>query len=253
MPATTRRQFLRRSGALAAAGIVSPSAIQRAPGSSLRCELRAPERSRPHVRRAQGTRDVHRDPRRPHRLRGLGYGRDRSDRARDRGHRPPGSDRDAGHPGRPHAPALGGPVPAAVQLGVPPVDARPDARSHHRLPRTDEGGGARRLAPGQVLGLPGDPAARDRSHEADLDELDTVRPILVHSLNGHTALANSRALELAGVTASTPDPPDGTIIREPTASLPGCWRTQRSDWSRARSPPRRWSRTLKRCGRRFAA
>lgn len=30
MPATTRRQFLRRSGALAAAGIVSPSAIQRA-------------------------------------------------------------------------------------------------------------------------------------------------------------------------------------------------------------------------------
>ena len=59
--------------------------------------------------------------------------------------------------------------------------------------------------------------------KADLDVLDTARPILVHSLDGHTALANSRALEIAGVTAATPDPPDGTIIRdasgEPTGLL----------------------------------
>ncbi len=59
--------------------------------------------------------------------------------------------------------------------------------------------------------------------KADLDVLDTARPILVHSLDGHTALANTRALEIAGVTASTPDPPDGEIIRdangEPTGLL----------------------------------
>ncbi|MEO8422586.1 MAG: amidohydrolase [Actinomycetota bacterium] len=59
--------------------------------------------------------------------------------------------------------------------------------------------------------------------KADLDVLDTARPILVHSLDGHTALANSRALEIAGVTAATPDPPDGEIIRdasgEPTGVL----------------------------------
>jgi predicted amidohydrolase YtcJ len=59
--------------------------------------------------------------------------------------------------------------------------------------------------------------------KADLDALDTARPILVHSLDGHTALANSRALEIAGVTAATPDPPEGTIIRdasgEPTGLL----------------------------------
>jgi predicted amidohydrolase YtcJ len=59
--------------------------------------------------------------------------------------------------------------------------------------------------------------------KSDLDALDTARPILVYSLDGHTALANSRALEVAGVTASTPDPPDGTIVRdaggEPTGLL----------------------------------
>jgi predicted amidohydrolase YtcJ len=57
----------------------------------------------------------------------------------------------------------------------------------------------------------------------DLDELDTTRPIIVHSLDGHSALANSRALELANITASTPDPPDGHIVRdadgEPTGLL----------------------------------
>ena len=57
----------------------------------------------------------------------------------------------------------------------------------------------------------------------DLDRLPTRRPILVIDLNGHTAVANSRALELAGITASTPDPPGGRIKRgrrrEPTGIL----------------------------------
>jgi predicted amidohydrolase YtcJ len=55
----------------------------------------------------------------------------------------------------------------------------------------------------------------------DLDVLDTGRPIIVYSLDGHTALANSRALELAGVTASTPDPPDGHIVRFPNGEPTG--------------------------------
>jgi hypothetical protein len=57
----------------------------------------------------------------------------------------------------------------------------------------------------------------------DLDVLDTARPIIVYSLDGHTALVNSRALALAGITAATPDPPDGHIVRdengEPTGLL----------------------------------
>jgi predicted amidohydrolase YtcJ len=47
-----------------------------------------------------------------------------------------------------------------------------------------------------------------------LDRLDTPRPILVHGADGHTALANSRALELAGVDAGTLDPPDGRLLRD---------------------------------------
>ena len=44
--------------------------------------------------------------------------------------------------------------------------------------------------------------------------LQTQRPIIVRSTDGHNALVNSRALQIAGVTASTPDPIDGTIVRD---------------------------------------
>lgn len=47
-----------------------------------------------------------------------------------------------------------------------------------------------------------------------LDALRTRRPILVLSSFGHTALVNSRALELAHVTAATPNPKGGEIARD---------------------------------------
>lgn len=49
---------------------------------------------------------------------------------------------------------------------------------------------------------------------ADLDVLDTKRPILVRSSFGHTTLANSRALELAGITAATVSPENGIIAHD---------------------------------------
>jgi predicted amidohydrolase YtcJ len=56
--------------------------------------------------------------------------------------------------------------------------------------------------------------------KADLDVLKTRRPILVQSSDGHTTLANSRAMELAGIGRNTPDPHAGRIARgasgEPT-------------------------------------
>jgi predicted amidohydrolase YtcJ len=55
----------------------------------------------------------------------------------------------------------------------------------------------------------------------DLDVLDTTRPIIVYDLSGHAALANTRALDLAGVTASTPDPPSGEIVRFPDGEPTG--------------------------------
>ena len=48
----------------------------------------------------------------------------------------------------------------------------------------------------------------------DLDALDGARPILVVSLDGHIGLASSRALALGGVTAATPDPPGGVVVRD---------------------------------------
>jgi predicted amidohydrolase YtcJ len=46
---------------------------------------------------------------------------------------------------------------------------------------------------------------------AVLDALPTHRPIYIFSSFGHSTLANSRALELAGITAHSPDPAGGQI------------------------------------------
>jgi predicted amidohydrolase YtcJ len=69
-----------------------------------------------------------------------------------------------------------------------------------------------------------EPSGMDRQPtKEDLDRLPTRRPILVIDLSGHTAVANSRALELAGITRSTRNPPEGKIERgrggEPTGVL----------------------------------
>ena len=62
-----------------------------------------------------------------------------------------------------------------------------------------------------------------KTSRATLDALKTKRPILVISSFGHTALANTRALALAKITASTTDPIGGKIWRdangEPTGLL----------------------------------
>jgi len=48
-----------------------------------------------------------------------------------------------------------------------------------------------------------------------LDELVADRPVFLTSSDGHSGWANSRALEIAGITADTPDPVDGIIDRDP--------------------------------------
>ncbi len=47
-----------------------------------------------------------------------------------------------------------------------------------------------------------------------IDSLTLESPVFVSRLDGHMGLANTRALELAGVSAATPDPPGGTIVRD---------------------------------------
>ncbi|MGD2135495.1 MAG: amidohydrolase [Gemmatimonadales bacterium] len=58
-------------------------------------------------------------------------------------------------------------------------------------------------------------------HHDWIDALTGETPVFVSRLDGHMGLANSRALELAGVTAATPDPPGGTIVRDRDGSPTG--------------------------------
>lgn len=54
----------------------------------------------------------------------------------------------------------------------------------------------------------------------DLDTLSTSHPMVFVRIDGHVAVANSRALEVAGITRSTPDPPGGRIVRDPQTGEP---------------------------------
>ncbi len=53
-----------------------------------------------------------------------------------------------------------------------------------------------------------------------IDPVSAGHPVFVSRLDGHMALANSTALALARVTKETPDPPGGTIVRDPTTGEP---------------------------------
>ncbi len=48
----------------------------------------------------------------------------------------------------------------------------------------------------------------------DLDEVVPDHPAMIGHRGGHTAVYNSRAFEMAEITAETPDPPDGKFYRE---------------------------------------
>jgi predicted amidohydrolase YtcJ len=54
-----------------------------------------------------------------------------------------------------------------------------------------------------------------------LDSVVADRPVILSNADGHGAWANTRALELAGVDASTPDPPDGRIERDASGAPQG--------------------------------
>ena len=56
---------------------------------------------------------------------------------------------------------------------------------------------------------------------AELDAVSADRPVLVHHRGGHTVFVNSRALELAGVSQSTPDPAGGRFERDSSGRLNG--------------------------------
>lgn len=58
----------------------------------------------------------------------------------------------------------------------------------------------------------------------DLDEISRNRPVIVIKHDGHSVFVNTRAMESAGITASTPDPEAGTIEREADGYPSGVFR-----------------------------
>lgn len=55
----------------------------------------------------------------------------------------------------------------------------------------------------------------------DLDRIVSDRPAFLTNRDGHGAWVNTKALELAGITADTPDPHDGRIERDPDGTPTG--------------------------------
>lgn len=49
----------------------------------------------------------------------------------------------------------------------------------------------------------------------DLDAVVSDRPVALGRIDGHATVVNTKALEIAGITRETPDPPGGRILRDP--------------------------------------
>ena len=54
-----------------------------------------------------------------------------------------------------------------------------------------------------------------------IDEVVSDRPVFLDRLDGHMALANTKAMNLAGINSSTLDPPGGVIIRDQNSDPTG--------------------------------
>jgi predicted amidohydrolase YtcJ len=69
--------------------------------------------------------------------------------------------------------------------------------------------------PGNVEGLP--------THHS-LSAVSPDNPVILRHASGHAAFANARAMEMAGVTSETPDPPGGEIVRDADGEPIGAFR-----------------------------
>lgn len=110
-----------------------------------------------------------------------------------------------------------GPPVDSVRLdGLATLDAlqerlRQFAKTHPDLPWITGGGWGYSAFPNQTV------------HKRYLDAVVSDRPVYLRERDGHMGLANSKALELAGIGRDTKDPPNGHVMRDaqgdPTGEL----------------------------------
>ena len=74
-------------------------------------------------------------------------------------------------------------------------------------------------------------------HRRDLDAAVGDRPAFLPNRDGHSAWVSSKALELAGITAATPDPAGGRIERDPDGSPSGSLHEAAADLVERLIPP----------------
>lgn len=74
-------------------------------------------------------------------------------------------------------------------------------------------------------------------HKRILDEVVPDRPALMTGYDGHTAWANSKALQAAGITRETPDPPRGAIARDAAGAATGVLKEAAIGLVRKHVPP----------------
>lgn len=70
-----------------------------------------------------------------------------------------------------------------------------------------------------------------------IDPVTPDNPALLSRYDGHSVLANSAALRLAGITAKTPDPAGGTIVRDTRGNPTGVLRDAAMDMAYKVVPP----------------
>jgi predicted amidohydrolase YtcJ len=74
---------------------------------------------------------------------------------------------------------------------------------------------------------------------SDLDAAAPDNPVVLTRAGGHSSVGSSRALEIAGITRTTPDPESGLIEHDDKGEPNGIIR-ERSDLYRTHVPPDRW-------------
>jgi predicted amidohydrolase YtcJ len=83
-------------------------------------------------------------------------------------------------------------------------------------------------------------------HDA-LSKASPDNPVILEHASGHAAFANAKAMEVAGVTAKTPNPSGGEILKDKAGRPIGVFRETASDliekalgdWQKARTPEQR--------------
>jgi predicted amidohydrolase YtcJ len=80
---------------------------------------------------------------------------------------------------------------------------------------------------------------------ADIDTVVTDRPVLLDRIDGHAVWANSKAMEIAGITDDTPDPIGGKIVRDANGKATGIFVDKAEDLLKARIPKPDWDEIRK--------